>query len=244
VGATDSAAPCAILLDVAEALNPLLDKRKAALLREGDDEHGDNPAAHTTLQLIFFDGEEAFKDWTHTDSIYGARCVCEVLAAFGLKINLCFAHRHLAERWENEYVAPHPKIRNDRAPTVLSTIEHFVLLDLLGAENPKISSYYLPTRWLFDALVSVESRVDKAGLSTVARDRNKKASTRPIGEKVIHGRSESFFQPQGTARFGWIEDDHTPFLQRGVSVLHVISNPFPRVWHTIKVSTLEPRLRA
>ena len=26
-----------------------------------------------TLQLIFLDGEEAFVDWTDTDSIYGAR---------------------------------------------------------------------------------------------------------------------------------------------------------------------------
>lgn len=26
-----------------------------------------------TLQLIFFDGEEAFGTWTRTDSIYGAR---------------------------------------------------------------------------------------------------------------------------------------------------------------------------
>ena len=27
----------------------------------------------TSLQLIFFDGEEAFVDWTDTDSLYGAR---------------------------------------------------------------------------------------------------------------------------------------------------------------------------
>ena len=27
----------------------------------------------TSLQLIFFDGEEAFKMWTDDDSIYGAR---------------------------------------------------------------------------------------------------------------------------------------------------------------------------
>jgi len=27
----------------------------------------------TSLQLIFFDGEEAFVDWTETDSLYGAR---------------------------------------------------------------------------------------------------------------------------------------------------------------------------
>lgn len=72
MGATDSAVPCSIMLDVAEALNPLLDKRAAAL-EAGSQKEDENPAAHTTLQLIFFDGEEAFKDWTHTDSIYGAR---------------------------------------------------------------------------------------------------------------------------------------------------------------------------
>jgi hypothetical protein len=31
-------------------------------------------------------------------------------------------------------------------------------------------------------------------------------------------------------------DDHLPFLRRGVSVLHVIAEPFPRVWHTLGVS--------
>jgi glutaminyl-peptide cyclotransferase len=33
-----------------------------------------------TLQFIFFDGEEAFKQWSATDSIYGAR--------------------HLAQKWD------------------------------------------------------------------------------------------------------------------------------------------------
>ena len=29
-----------------------------------------------------------------------------------------------------------------------------------------------------------------------------------------------------------MEDDHIPFLRRGVPVLHVISVPFPPTWHT------------
>lgn len=37
-------------------------------------------ASDLTLQFVFFDGEEAFEEWTETDSIYGAR--------------------HLAEKWE------------------------------------------------------------------------------------------------------------------------------------------------
>ena len=37
-------------------------------------------ASDLTLQFVFFDGEEAFEEWTETDSIYGAR--------------------HLADKWE------------------------------------------------------------------------------------------------------------------------------------------------
>ena len=65
-----------MLLDLAEALTPLLADRKSRLdagegsIRGGFDEE---EAGETTLQLLFFDGEEAIHDWTDTDSIYGAR---------------------------------------------------------------------------------------------------------------------------------------------------------------------------
>lgn len=76
IGATDSAAPCAMLISLAEALTPLLRARQdrvdsgMGILREGFDEE---VWAETTLQIVFFDGEEAFHDWTATDSIYGSR---------------------------------------------------------------------------------------------------------------------------------------------------------------------------
>jgi glutaminyl-peptide cyclotransferase len=70
IGATDSAAPCAILADIALALDPLLDEQQRRVQGEGA-EDGEEP--RTTLQVVFFDGEEAFRDWTKTDSIYGAR---------------------------------------------------------------------------------------------------------------------------------------------------------------------------
>lgn len=44
-----------------------------------------------TLQLLFLDGEEAFKDWTATDSIYGAR--------------------HLASKWERESDNKDPNVK-------------------------------------------------------------------------------------------------------------------------------------
>ena len=62
-----------MMLDLAEVLNPLLDQRKKKVDQGLTDE--DDEAVETTLQLVFFDGEEAFKDWSSTDSVYGARSV-------------------------------------------------------------------------------------------------------------------------------------------------------------------------
>lgn len=61
-----------MLLDLAEALDPLLERRKQRL-EEGSLDDEDEDVAETTLQIVFFDGEEAFMDWTATDSVYGAR---------------------------------------------------------------------------------------------------------------------------------------------------------------------------
>ena len=30
---------------------------------------------------------------------------------------------------------------------------------------------------------------------------------------------------------GFVEDDHIPFMERGVNILHLIPSPFPPVWH-------------
>lgn len=61
--AIDSAVPCAILLQFARHFNSIA---KANLLAGS---HGHNWG----IKIIFFDGEEAFHEWTPTDSIYGSR---------------------------------------------------------------------------------------------------------------------------------------------------------------------------
>ncbi|KAF9819752.1 hypothetical protein IEO21_01843 [Rhodonia placenta] len=200
VGATDSAAPCAFMLDLAETLNPFLEQRQERLEAGEED---DEDVAETTLQLVFFDGEEAFKDWTATDSIYGAR--------------------HLAQKWANTYVEPNTKRRLlPSYETELSTIEHLILLDLLGAPNPQIRSSFMDTAWLFDAMASAEQRLGASG--AFAYDGAQSAD-----------KWSSFFVPRHRlVNSGGIEDDHIPFLRLGVSVLHVIANPFPSVWHTLK----------
>jgi glutaminyl-peptide cyclotransferase len=112
------------------------------------------------------------------------------------------------------------------AQTELSTIEHLILLDLLGAPNPSIQSYFIDTSWLFDGLVGSESRLRDIG----ALDTNLQGSSNSF---------KSFFVPkQGHYFYSGISDDHLPFMTRGVSVLHVIANPFPRVWHELEVNPL------
>lgn len=37
-----------------------------------------------------------------------------------------------------------------------------------------------------------------------------------------------------TKAAGAISDDHLPFIARGVETLHVIPQPFPKVWHTME----------
>ncbi|KAJ7074122.1 glutaminyl-peptide cyclotransferase-like protein [Mycena amicta] len=203
VGATDSAAPCAVMLDLAETLNTLLDERAHRLEAGMED---DEDVSDTTLQLVFFDGEEAFVQWTDTDSIYGAR--------------------HLAEKWATTYALPNSKRRlMGPQATEIAGIEHLILLDLLGAANPLIRSYNLDTAWLFDALVSAENRLGESGAFTYSKE-----------QEMAAGKWSSFFYKRTSAsmNYGGIGDDHLPFQERGVDILHLITAPFPAVWHSTR----------
>jgi glutaminyl-peptide cyclotransferase len=67
IGATDSAAPCAMMLHVARSIDAALTKKWAAA--DGDD----FDVEHKGVQILLLDGEEAFQSWTDSDSLYGAR---------------------------------------------------------------------------------------------------------------------------------------------------------------------------
>ena len=121
------------------------------------------------------------------------------------------------------YLPPHPKRRLISATspaTPLSSIEHLVLLDLIGAPHPRVRSYFPDTAWLFDTLASAETRLRAARILDAA----------------ALGRSFFYTRTAGDVSLGYMGDDHLPFLHRGVSVLHVITEPFPHVWHTLGVS--------
>lgn len=93
------------------------------------------------MQLVFFDGEEAFKEWTDTDSLYGAR--------------------HLANKWKS--TKSFSKTKNIEVREV-DKISALVLLDLIGAPNQKFYSFYENTESLHGRLVQIERALFKMGL--------------------------------------------------------------------------------
>lgn len=226
VGATDSAVPCAIIVDVALALENLMEEAKGS---ERWDETG--------LQLIFFDGEEAYNQWTSTDSTYGSRALAKDWAK----------QFHIQEHSPLEARRHVPGLNTMRR---IDTIEHLVLLDLLGTPHPRIPRYFADTGWMHDELRSIESRLAQAGhLFPKKRSNNKNNNNNaeyefppktlfsttevlpmPTGIKEVQ---HSFFASDNRPMFG-IEDDHLPFLANGVPICHLIPSPFPAVWHTMR----------
>ncbi|KAL0969261.1 hypothetical protein UPYG_G00224670 [Umbra pygmaea] len=174
VGATDSAVPCAMMLELVRALDNELKTLK-----------GTNPKL--SLQLLFFDGEEALFQWTSTDSLYGSR--------------------HLAQKMEN---TPHPPGATDT--NELHGIDLFVLLDLIGGPSPRFGNQFPNTaRWL-TRLQNIEQRLHN------------------LGQLKEHSDDVQYFWPG--IPVGRVQDDHMPFLNKGVQILHLIPTPFPSVWHT------------
>ncbi|XP_066127874.1 glutaminyl-peptide cyclotransferase-like protein isoform X5 [Saccopteryx bilineata] len=127
----------------------------------------------------------------------------EALKEWGPRDSL-YGSRHLAQLMES---APHSP-----GPTRIQAIELFVLLDLLGAPHPTFYSHFPRTARWFHRLRSIEKRLHRLNLLQ------------------SHPQEVMYFQPGEPP--GSVEDDHIPFLRRGVPVLHLISTPFPSVWHT------------
>lgn len=203
IGATDSAAPCAMLLHAARTLD-------VALTRKWADGAGDDlDVERKGVQILLLDGEEAFHSWTDTDSLYGARA--------------------LAEDWEATF---HTAASTYRTP--LDSMELFVLLDLLGSTGPRVPSYFKITHWAYKHMASVEDRLRKLKLmrsspnhpERMAKRQNKKPRTEPHFLYEENKAENSFMG-------GFVQDDHVPFMARGVEILHIIPSPFPKVWHEI-----------
>ncbi|KAA3678298.1 glutaminyl-peptide cyclotransferase [Paragonimus westermani] len=169
-GSTDSAMPCSIMLKVADSITSDVLTQKFSSVG---------------IRLIFFDGEEAFRDWSSTDSLYGSR--------------------HLAEMWEKEGSDGRTELSKIVSLTYLldklllavqlcGPLKLLVLLDLLGASNPVIPNYHSGNAMAYHALLNLENVMSSAGLLLGVRKND---------HKYFGSRSD-----------GLIQDDHIPFLYR------------------------------
>ena len=123
IGATDSAVPCAMMLHLAMTMDSLLPDTKSE--------------PELSLQLLFFDGEEAFESWTSTDSLYGSR--------------------HLASTWATqEYQYRGSEWCQEAAATEINRIDSFLLLDLLGTSSLKVGRYTDFDTKLYDFAANLE----------------------------------------------------------------------------------------
>ncbi|CAH1107256.1 unnamed protein product [Psylliodes chrysocephalus] len=173
MGATDSAVPCAMILNLAKILHTELKSLKSNDI--------------LSLKLLFLDGEEAFEKWGPTDSIYGAK--------------------HLSTLWERNRRTS--KLTNE-VVSDLERIDLFVLLDLIGHKGTRFLSCFEDTQHWFLQMAKIEDKLAELDLLKNNRGR--------------------YFEKRKYV--GYIEDDHIPFLQKHVPIMHLISIPFPTEWHT------------
>jgi glutaminyl-peptide cyclotransferase len=156
VGANDAGSSTAILLEFA---NQLRGKK-----RDG-----------YSVWLLWTDGEEAVKQWSPTDSLYGTR--------------------HLAEKWQKD--------------GTLKQIKAFLLTDMIADADLNIERDSNSTPWLEDVVLQAAS-----GL----------------------GYQSHFF-----ARTIAVEDDHLPFVHRGVPSADLIDLDYGygNVFHHTPQDTLD-----
>ncbi|KAM5433562.1 putative glutaminyl-peptide cyclotransferase [Microsporum canis] len=198
IGAIDSAAPCAMLLHAVRSIDAALTKKWKAM--EASPTDNLDMVAQQGVQIFLLDGEEAFGEWTATDSLYGARS--------------------LAEHMEHEY---YPALST--FTTSLAAIRLFVLLDLLGNKDPIMPSFFATTHWAYKHMATLEQRLRKLGQFKSDPDPKKGAA------KVWFTEGN---RPSDKKFMSFISDDHIPFMQRGVEILHLIPWPFPEdIWHKI-----------
>ena len=156
VGANDGGSSAAILLEYA---NHLRGKK-----REG-----------YSVWLVWSDGEEAVRQWSETDSLYGTR--------------------HLAEKWEKD--------------GTLKKIKALLVMDMIGDADLDVLRDTNSTPWLADLFYAAAER---------------------------GGVQSHFFATEGG-----VEDDHMPFVKRGVPSLDVIdlNYGYNNVFHHTPQDTLD-----
>jgi len=94
----------------------------------------------------------------------------------------------------------------------IDAMDMFVLLDLIGHKNIQFSNFYDRTTGKY------YNRLHDIEIALIRSYNNPNAQKRSIFSSNIP--------------YSHIEDDHIPFLNYDVPILHLIATPFPPTWHT------------
>ena len=239
VGATDSAVPCALILDLAVNLDKTVksfrhsykansenDNNSDKIDSSNDNSKSNSKSKSISLALFFFDAEEAFGQWSNSDSIYGSRHLVQMMSDANSKENQKFPQ--------------------------LDQIEILILFDLLGSKSAieiqpiaypgKRKTIFKPDlmyRWISKIEHEFLRVMYKKQDSSISSSSSSIVAAVTVPAKSLLNRDINV--PKGMIA---IEDDHVPFIQRGIPCLHVIPNPFPREWHTLadNEKALDPAL--
>lgn len=207
VGAVDSAVPCAMMLNLAKTTESAL-----SLLKNNTD---------LSLMLIFFDGEEAFRKWSATDSLYGSR--------------------HLATKWTT---MPYVSRTLGKSMREIDRIQLMVLLDLIGGENPKFYNFFDNTKNYHRRLSSIESNLRKNRL--LLKDPK---SSEMFVDRSSFSRIEDDHLPflKRSMNINFVKFEKALNLLLFISdipILHLIPVPFPIHWHKPEDTEENVNLRA
>ncbi|XP_050431961.1 glutaminyl-peptide cyclotransferase-like isoform X2 [Adelges cooleyi] len=115
-----------------------------------------------------------------------------------------YGSRHLASKMENLRF-----VHNGRQLNQLHRIEFLMLLDLLGTKNPTFYNYFIETVDLYRSMLTAEKVLNETNCFT--------------------DYTKNYFLPMSANVR--IDDDHIPFYEKGIEILHIIPNPFPKEWH-------------
>lgn len=128
-----------------------------------------------------------------------------------------YGSRHLAAKWEKQKPPQQCSGTNE-----LSRIELLVLLDLIGSKDTSFVMYthHDPT---------VNRRIQAHHNNFRKYERT--YLTNESGLTTAQANRELAFRNRQVPIY-LVEDDHVPFLKRGVPILSLLASPFPKVWHT------------
>ncbi|XP_065339633.1 glutaminyl-peptide cyclotransferase isoform X1 [Cloeon dipterum] len=203
IGATDSAVPCAMMLHLAAALDQYLKKNAAAQVERSLKLRGKR--ASRKKKLLGVKKSDVSLKFIFFDGE-------EAFNVWGPTDSI-YGAKNLARKLQRTAYPPN----NREGTTHLDRMDMLLLLDLIGVEFPSFYNYFKDTDRWYKRLVNAEDKLANMRLLDQYR----------YGFDGYP--KHRYFNSQSV--YAGIEDDHIPFLKRGVPILHLIPSPFPSVWH-------------